>query len=325
MIDNLTISIAMCTYNGEMHLQEQLDSFLNQTRLPNEIIVCDDGSKDATVSILEEFSRRAPFEVKIYRNDRNLGYVKNFEKAISLCSGHVIALSDQDDVWSPQKLSVIEKTFSQDESIAYAVSDAEMVGENLEPLGYSQWDRYSFTLRCQQDFSRGGGLRQLVSGLWFQGACLAFRADLRALCLPIPAHWAHDNWIPLVLTAIPHLKGSLITAPLVKYRQHRNQITRSWDRFSYPEKLRFLKENNYKMITSQILKWETLIDCMNSEVNHPELLAIVQHRLAHFKTRQALPQNRIMRFVIILKEIIVGGYLQYSQNPWKSPIIDLVL
>ena len=278
MIDHLKISIAMCTYNGEMHLQEQLDSFLNQTRLPNELIVCDDGSKDATVSILEEFSRKAPFEVKIYINEQNLGYVKNFEKAISLCSRDIIALSDQDDVWSPQKFSVIAKTFSQDSSIAYAVSDAEMVSENLETLGYSHWDKCSITRRRLQDFSRGGGLRQLIAGLWFQGACLAFRADLRALCLPIPAHWAHDNWIPLVLTANPHLKSSFIPLPLIKYRQHRNQITKSWDRLSFPEKLRYLKENKHKLITDEILKWGTLIDCMNSEINHPELLAMIHGR-----------------------------------------------
>ena len=103
MAKTLTISIAMTTYNGEKYLQEQLDSFLGQNRLPDELVVCDDGSQDRTMAILESFSSRAPFPVRIYRNSAKLGYSKNFEKAGSLCTGDIIAFSDEDDVWDAQK------------------------------------------------------------------------------------------------------------------------------------------------------------------------------------------------------------------------------
>jgi len=103
------LSVAMCTYNGEQYLQEQLDSIIAQTRLPNEVVVCDDGSTDATLQILDEFQETAPFPVRIYRNGTRLGPTKNFEKAIKLCSGNVIALSDQDDVWMPHKLERLEE------------------------------------------------------------------------------------------------------------------------------------------------------------------------------------------------------------------------
>ena len=96
-------SIALATYNGERYLQEQLNSFLHQTRLPDEIIACDDCSTDRTMDILESFAISALFAVYIYRNAINLGYTKNFERAISLCSGDVIFLSDQDDVWFPKR------------------------------------------------------------------------------------------------------------------------------------------------------------------------------------------------------------------------------
>jgi glycosyltransferase involved in cell wall biosynthesis len=91
------ISLAMPTYNGERFLREQLDSIYNQTIVPDEVIVVDDCSTDGTISILEEYKKK--YGLKYWVNEKNLGYNKNFEKAISLCTGDYIALSDQDDVW----------------------------------------------------------------------------------------------------------------------------------------------------------------------------------------------------------------------------------
>src|SRR5262249_10160572 len=98
------ISIALCTYNGAKYLSSQLESYLAQTCLPDEVVVCDDCSQDETVTILNDFAIRAPFPVRILVNDQNLGSTKNFEKSISLCSGEIIFLSDQDDVWMPNKI-----------------------------------------------------------------------------------------------------------------------------------------------------------------------------------------------------------------------------
>ena len=100
----MRISLAMTTYNGEDYLEEQLESFLRQTRIPNELIVCDDGSRDSTLNILEAFQLKAPFPVMINRNVENLGYTKNFENALSKCSGELIFLSDQDDIWEANKV-----------------------------------------------------------------------------------------------------------------------------------------------------------------------------------------------------------------------------
>ena len=78
----MRVSIAMTTYNGEKHLEEQLNSFLNQTQLPDELVVCDDCSNDKTIEILEKFRLKAPFLVRINKNNINLGFTKNFEKTI---------------------------------------------------------------------------------------------------------------------------------------------------------------------------------------------------------------------------------------------------
>lgn len=97
------ISIAMATYNGEKYLREQIDSILNQTIQDFELIVCDDCSTDTTWNILLDYQVQDK-RIKCYRNEENLGFKKNFEKAIRLCTGEYIALSDQDDIWLPEHL-----------------------------------------------------------------------------------------------------------------------------------------------------------------------------------------------------------------------------
>jgi glycosyltransferase involved in cell wall biosynthesis len=126
------ISIAMAAYNGAKYLQEQLDSFLSQTRQPDELIVCDDGSSDATRDILERFRQSAPFAVQIHRNETRLGFTKNFEKALLRCSGDLVFLSDQDDVWFTTKVDVVEKALLSHPEKLLVVHDGKLVDEKLE-------------------------------------------------------------------------------------------------------------------------------------------------------------------------------------------------
>lgn len=106
------ISIAMATYNGEKYLREQLDSILAQTVQDFELIVCDDCSTDLTMQILNEYAERDS-RIKVFENEENLGFKKNFEKVIGLCSGNYIALSDQDDIWLPEHLEVLYKNIGE--------------------------------------------------------------------------------------------------------------------------------------------------------------------------------------------------------------------
>ena len=88
-------SVALCTFNGEKFLQEQLSSILSQSVSVNEIVVCDDGSTDQTFEILKNYQGKFPKLFRIYRNQKNLGYVLNFEKAMSLCTGEIIFLCEK--------------------------------------------------------------------------------------------------------------------------------------------------------------------------------------------------------------------------------------
>ncbi len=114
------ISIAMATYNGEPFILEQLDSFSRQTLLPSELFVCDDGSTDATVSIIRDFSRSAPFPVKILNNPTRLGYTANFLQTARMCEGDLIAFSDQDDEWLPIKLDRILRASRESDALLFA-------------------------------------------------------------------------------------------------------------------------------------------------------------------------------------------------------------
>ena len=100
----MKISIAMATYNGARYLRAQLQSFVDQTRQPDELIIKDDCSTDGTETIVREFGKTAPFKVEFHRNQQNLGYCGNFNAALMRATGDLVFLSDQDDVWFPEKI-----------------------------------------------------------------------------------------------------------------------------------------------------------------------------------------------------------------------------
>jgi glycosyltransferase involved in cell wall biosynthesis len=138
------VSIAMAVYNGERFIQEQLDSFLRQIRLPDELVVSDNASTDRTVEIVREFSECAPFRVRLFINNHNLGVAKNFERAIEESSGDLIFLSDCDDVWYPEKVVVMEQLLAKNQHIAIALCDADIVDEALHPSGQRVWQSCRF-------------------------------------------------------------------------------------------------------------------------------------------------------------------------------------
>ena len=219
----LNISVALCTYNGEKFLAEQLKSIARQSRAPNELVVCDDGSSDLTLEILENFAEASRFPVRIFCNEKNLGSTKNFEKAISLCNGGIIALSDQDDVWLPEKLELIETEFLNNPHVHAVFTDARVVDASLQPLGFSLWKSINFDPPLQKAFSQGQGLSILTKGNVVTGATMAFRSVYRDLILPIPKIWVHDAWIAILLAAVAEI--SFIPGKLTLYRQHAdNQI-----------------------------------------------------------------------------------------------------
>src|SRR5687767_11308751 len=191
------ISVAMCTYNGAQFLRAQLESIIAQSRRPDEIVVCDDCSTDDTPALLKQFAAESAIPVSVHFNEQNLGSVRNFEQAIRMCTGEVIALSDQDDVWREDKLQLIEQAFHKTPAAGVVFSDAEIVDENLNSLDRRMWDAIGFDAHKRNLVAAGRTLEVLITGWTVTGATMAFRSEFVKLALPVPGGIAmiHDGWI----------------------------------------------------------------------------------------------------------------------------------
>lgn len=207
------ISIALCTYNGERYLKEQIDSILAQTYKHIEIIVVDDCSSDNTVALLEEYTQKA--NLRYVMNEKNQGFVKSFERAISLCEGEYILLSDQDDVWETDKIQILLDAM---ENHVLVYSNAKLVDEHLAPLGKNLLD--SHKINC---FS-GSNNKAFVFKNCISGNTLMFRKELKDVCLPFPPTISfHDVWIAFVAATCGSI--AYVNQPLILYRQHACNIT----------------------------------------------------------------------------------------------------
>ena len=326
MTYKLTLSIAMCTYNGAKYLQKQLDSIAAQSRLPDELIVCDDGSNDNTLDILANFKHKSSFPVKIYKNKIRLGPTKNFEKAINLCKGNIIFLCDQDDVWQNEKLETMEKIFLNNPDMGYAFTDALVVDKNLNSLGYTMWERIGFTRFQRMLFKNGHQLEILLKHNVVTGATMAFRAELKKLILPIPNQWIHDAWIASLSSAMGK-SGVFIEKPLIKYRQHPNQVIGGkkieLNLYEQIEKALNIKDSYYGY---KKLDYIQLFDRLN-KISHidKKSIALVKSKVKHLKSREFLYKSPLSKRVfILLAEILTGRYYKYS-NGWKSMLKDLFI
>lgn len=211
---NGLISVALATYNGEPYLRAQLDSIFSQSYSEVEVVAVDDGSSDGTLAILREYART--HRLRVVQNDHNLGFVRNFEKTLSLCTGDFIALADQDDIWYPDKLERLRPLL--DKSLL-VYSDADLIDEGGRALGTRLRDLYG-GLR----FVRGSHPRSFLLGECVSGNTMAFRAELRELALPIPDGVPyHDIWISFIASAIGSI--DFVDAPLLQYRRHSESVT----------------------------------------------------------------------------------------------------
>jgi glycosyltransferase involved in cell wall biosynthesis len=137
-----TVGVAMCTFNGEKYLREQLESILVQTYPIAEINIFDDCSTDRTWQILEEYSKKN-HKIKIFRNTKQLGFNKNFEQAFCSISSDVIAFSDQDDVWRADKIAFMMQKWTGQEPLIYcsSVRFRDEIPENpTSPASYRRFE-----------------------------------------------------------------------------------------------------------------------------------------------------------------------------------------
>ncbi len=205
------VSIALCTYNGECFLKEQLDSLINQTYSNLEIIAVDDCSNDGTVALLTSYARKYAF-IKIFLNASNLGFTKNFEKAISLCSGDYIALCDQDDIWSFEK---IEELISYSGGNVLVYHDSKLIDAEGKDIGKKISDRFNMF--------QGDDPRPLLFFNCISGHSMLFEKRIISEIIPIRFVGFHDWWIAYVAANMGSI--AFVNKCLVDYRQHEQSVS----------------------------------------------------------------------------------------------------
>jgi len=218
------ISIALCTYNGGTYLTEQLESIAGQTLPPDEVVVCDDGSTDDTLEVIEAFSGWAAFPVRLYRNPVRLGAIANYSRAVGLCRGDYVSLCDQDDRWYPDKLELTMKCMSRaeeshgKETALLVHSDLQVVDENGKTV--------SGSLMALQKIHHVEyePLKTLLVQNFVTGCTVLLNRPLIEAALPVSEQaLMHDWWFALVAA----MSGRLIFLPVptISYRQHsRNTV-----------------------------------------------------------------------------------------------------
>ncbi|HKG60590.1 MAG TPA: glycosyltransferase family 2 protein [Pyrinomonadaceae bacterium] len=327
----MKISIAMCTYKGAEFLRAQLESIIAQSRPPDELVICDDGSSDDTRPLLERFAAESFIPITLHFNEQNLGSIKNFEEAISLCTGDIVALSDQDDVWRSDKLKLIEDAFKESPSAGLVFSDAEIVDENLKPLNRRMWDEVGFDAHKRKLVRTGRALEVLIPGWTVTGATMAFRSPFVKLSLPIPEGIAmiHDGWIALTIAAVADVVA--LDEPLIQYRQHgRQQIGAPARKHAAPElrgrqaiETAFRRRNSNADLHKILETLEARLLAHASDYDTHKALSFVGDYAFHLNVRANLPQRRLNRVPRILRELISLRYHEYA-NGFKSAAKDLV-
>lgn len=222
---NYCISIAMATYNGEKFIKEQLDSILCQICKQDEIIISDDGSTDNTLNIIKSYNDN---RIKIINGPHD-GVKQNFANAISKCKGKYIFLSDQDDIWMVDKISIVLKVFEKKrctcvlhDNVTFDSNTGKIIQESF------------FEFRN----SKPGILRNIIKNSYI-GCCMAFDSKMKEYFLPIPNNIEmHDQWIGII--SEKYGNSIFIKDKLIKYRRHSNNVTK-------------LKHNKFiKMIVNRI-------------------------------------------------------------------------
>ncbi len=317
MNGSTTISVAMCTCNGAPYLRQQLESITAQTHPPNELVVCDDRSTDNTVTILKNYMAGSTFPVHLFFNEHQLGPTNNFEKAISLCTGNLVALSDQDDIWRSDKLEWIADAFARSPQAGAVFSNADVVNEHGDPLGLSLWQDY-FNKSDRLKFAEGHATEVLLRHNVVTGATLALRAEFRNLLLPIPSQWLHDAWIALMIAACADIVP--LPEPLIQYRRHSQQRIglrppRQW--LDYPR-----SRDSYAAVAAHYELARDRLAAFTGQLRHPELVGEIQHKIDHYNFRATLPPQAVQRVPKVLREWLNGGYGRYS-NSWRSAANDL--
>ncbi|MFX0095650.1 MAG: glycosyltransferase family 2 protein [Candidatus Hodarchaeota archaeon] len=298
------VSIAMTTYNGAKFLREQLDSIYRQTYPNLEVVVTDDCSTDNTIDILEEYKKK--LGLCYYVNKTKIGFVKNFERAVSLCKGEYIALADQDDVWFPNKIAVLVNNIN---SASLICSNAYLIDQNGKIFGMQKWIDHTVPTKKEKQF------KMLLYKNFVAGFTSLFTREILLKALPIPdGIWGHDWWFGIVASKMGGIK--CLNISLVNHRRHFENISMLnpnphpyWKRFQY-----FLNRNSrYKMMKLRNYQYENLRAANTSPIFNKSEQRYLKKAIDYYKDYYQL-KSYVRKHNTALK----------SENPSLNPLFRLI-
>lgn len=316
MTDSLSVSVALCTRNGAKFVAEQVRSIAGQSYQPLEIVLSDDASTDGSVAraraALDEVGGR-PIPLKVLGNREPLGVTANFEQAILACSGDLIALSDQDDVWHPDRLQVAVDRFEDSPQLQLLHSDARLVDVGGAPLSHSLFEAMEVSAKEFEAIRSGHGYEALLRRNLVTGATTVIRRSLIERAVPFPAPWVHDEWLAIIAAATGSM--DVVAEELIDYRQHgQNQIGAR--KLGFRQKVARLVEprgNRYRYLEDRAEALVRGLQRLGEQVPETRLLQ-AEDKLSHHRVRADLPAARVRRLIPVLRELAGGRYRRYSRG-----------
>jgi glycosyltransferase involved in cell wall biosynthesis len=325
----MIISVALCTYNGSVFVEEQLRSILAQTLPAQEIVVSDDASTDGTTDVVagvfadwQAAHPQAVVSLRLLRNPAPLGVTANFEQAIAACSGDLIALSDQDDVWPAERLRILAGEFASRPGLQLVHTDARLVDEAGRPTGLTLLATLGVSTADKTAVHEGKAFDILLRRNIVTGATTMLRSELGDRARPFPAAWVHDEWLAMVAAATGEV--DLLQRPLLDYRQHSsNQIGAS--HLDVGGKLARLcasrADRNARLLARAVALQERAALLRPTPTG--EVLERIDAKLAHERMRSTLPTARFGRVAPVLRAWFTGGYHRFGLG-MQDVLRDLV-
>jgi glycosyltransferase involved in cell wall biosynthesis len=321
----LRTSVVLCTYNGEKYLSDQLDSIFQQTRLPDELVLSDDGSTDRTCHLLEMCLPRATslgIAVTLQCHDTNRGYIENFSAALRRATGDVVFLCDQDDVWSPEKIARMTACFEEDAVLTLLFTDARLVDAHLADLGCSLFEALQLTEEEKSMVRHNEAFGVLLRRSMVTGATAAFRRELIDEALPVEPGWIHDEWLAIMASRVG--KVGYLDAPLIDYRQHGdNQI--GMRKRTFADRWADMRRPRQALMSASLKRMASLEARLVAAGLAPRVVREVMDSYAeHFSVRLRMgTEARFKRMPLIFREALTGRYRQFS-NGRRSMLRDML-
>jgi glycosyltransferase involved in cell wall biosynthesis len=316
MSGDTRISIALCTHNGAKFIGRQLDSILTGELLPSEIVVSDDASTDDTVGIVSGAADRlaaAGIRLVLLENSPALGVAANFERAVRACTGDLVALCDQDDVWRPDRLRLAREALDRRPGLMLVHSDARLVDGDGVPLGLTLFDALGVTADERAAIHGGDGFDALLRRNLVTGATVLLRRELVELAVPFPAPWVHDEWLAIVAAALGGI--DFLDEQLIDYRQHgSNQI--GVTKLTPAGRIRRLLEPRDGRNVYLAERARALLDGLVAQGGRVPtgVLDKARAKVQHQTVRARLPRPRLLRIVPVVAEARTGRYRLYSRG-----------